>query len=82
MFVYIMFHLFIIPTARLSLDNVIDSFCKKAWELLNVCSCPAAHAESLDLCAYCSALIHIRPPHYVSGITHQSFYVSFYVYFY
>lgn len=69
----IMSHLFIIPMARLSLDEVTDSFCRKAWELLNVCSCPVAHAESLDLYAYCLALIHIRPPRYASGITDHSF---------
>lgn len=57
----------------LSLDDVIDSFCREAWELLNVCSCPVAHAESLDLYAYCLALIHVGPPRYASGITDHSF---------
>ena len=64
---------FIIPTAGLSLDDVIDSFCREAWESLNVCSCPVAHAKSLDLYAYCLALIHVGPPRYASGITDHSF---------
>lgn len=57
------------PHGPALLVEVIDSLCRKAWELLNVCSCAVAHAASLDLYAYGSALIHIRPPRYASGIT-------------
>lgn len=52
---------------------MIDSFCRTAW---GVAKCFAAALwpmqKSLDLYAYCFALIHIRHPHYVSGVTYHS----------